>query len=244
MPEVHIIGTIHSGVDFDVPAAYCRWRLEAGAAHHQQSSGGSSSATTSSSSNSSSVSDPSKALSGDGSTAAPASAIDADGAGSGSSGWVLLGGASSGHTQTTNTITDGLDTMEWSHPIDAYYACTSVVGWPLLYVSVWERDSVGRNEIAGYGCVRVPSVPGTHLLEVMTWRPQGTVLQEVAAWFRGGYPQLTDSSLVTAPERGRHFLGTTTAGSVVVEVSVTQKGFEELGVYTSSSSSSSSVSSC
>lgn len=30
MPEVHLTGTIRSGSDFGVPAAYVRWRVDAG----------------------------------------------------------------------------------------------------------------------------------------------------------------------------------------------------------------------
>lgn len=80
----------------------------------------------------------------------------------------------------------------------------------------------------GYGTAFVPAAPGNHTLEIVTWRPQGTLLQEIAAWFRGGAPQLTDSTVVTHPD-ARFLLKTASSGSVLVELDVLCKGFEEHG---------------
>jgi B9 domain-containing protein 2 len=81
----------------------------------------------------------------------------------------------------------------------------------------------------GYGVVRIPLSPGVHTLEVPTWRPLGNAGQEAAAWFLGGYPHLTDPSLLTEPQE-RHRIGTVSSALVEVECQVLVKGFEQHGV--------------
>jgi hypothetical protein len=40
--------------------------------------------------------------------------------------------------------------------------CTSIEGWPRLEFVVRGQDKHGRNQVAGYGSVLVPTTPGTH----------------------------------------------------------------------------------
>lgn len=84
-------------------------------------------------------------------------------------------------------------------------------------------DAHGRSDLAGYALLcaarpasahtrlasdappsnaggrarrHVPTCPGCHSLECQLWRPRGSLMERVAAWFVGGYPQLKDKSLV------------------------------------------------
>lgn len=37
--------------------------------------------------------------------------------------------------------------MEFAHPVDAHYSCSSLLGWPQLLVTVWQTDDLDRHEI-------------------------------------------------------------------------------------------------
>lgn len=162
-------------------------------------------------------------------------------------GWSAAEGAAAGQTQTaavdrslggggpivslTGEAIDaswGSAAAVWEHPIDVLLSTTALAGWPQLQVTVWQQDELLRNEIVGYGAVRVPCAPGAHHLEVATWRPEGTWLQELRASFLGGgLPQLTDARCVARPsEVPRQGLCTSTAATVDVELEVLARGFE------------------
>jgi B9 domain-containing protein 2 len=165
--------------------------------------------------------------------------------------WSLLEGSSAGQTQAAlvdRSLATGLlgsfpgEAFEpsagsaavlWEHPLDARLSCSALAGWPQLLVTVWSQDELQRSEIIGYGCARVPVAPGEHVLEIATWRPEGSWLQELrAAFLGGGVPQLTDISLVYDPSQlgGRHGLCTTTSAAVEVQLQVLVRGFAERGV--------------
>lgn len=107
------------------------------------------------------------------------------------------------------------DELVWAHPLDVWYSVSTLEDWPQLLVSVWQQDDLDRHEIAGYGVARLPTCPGVHFLDIVTWRPEGTRMQEIAAWFRGGLPQLTDTSVVTGADQ-RYLLRTVSTGTVQV----------------------------
>jgi len=48
-------------------------------------------------------------------------------------------------------------------------------GWPKIHVQVYHYDQFGRSEIYGYGFCHVPMSPGTHEINIVTWRPVGKV---------------------------------------------------------------------
>jgi B9 domain-containing protein 2 len=161
--------------------------------------------------------------------------------------WTVLEGLGSGQTQ--NALVDrtlggaGLifsptgeavdaswrsASVVWEHPLDLFLSTTSLTGWPQLQVAVWQQDELQRNEIVGYGSALVPVAPGQHRLEIATWRPEGTALQELrASYLGGGLPQLMDTRCVTNPaEASRTGLATTTTATVEVEIQVLARGFE------------------
>ncbi len=161
--------------------------------------------------------------------------------------WTVLEGAAAGQTQMglvdrslggggvlaslTGEAVDaswGSAAAVWEHPIDALLSTTALSGWPQLQVTVWQQDELLRNEIVGYGCALVPTAPGQHRLEIATWRPEGSWLQELRASFLGGgLPQLMDARVIASPaEAPRAGLCTTTAATVDVELQVLARGFD------------------
>ena len=159
-------------------------------------------------------------------------------------GWILLDGIPQGQTQlaiidnhyinnsTSNESSIGI----WDHPIDIHYSTSTLTGWPQIIFTLWKQDSYQRNEIAGYGCLRIPTCPGIHTLEIPLWRPEGTWYQEWANLFlNGGIPYLTDTTCITNPQgttkhNSRHRLATVSAGMIMIELQVLCKGFMEHGV--------------
>ena len=92
--------------------------------------------------------------------------------------FTVLDGESAGqtHTAAADPISD---IVTWSHPLELHYVCTSLSGWPRVAVAVWQVDSYGRNEIAGYGVAFVPPAPGLHVIDLACWRPEGSTMQEL-----------------------------------------------------------------
>lgn len=57
---------------------------------------------------------------------------------------------------------------------------------PYLLLQVNSVDDWGRHRIEGYGFIRFPLEPGYHKLEVETWRPRGSLHDEIHSFFLGG----------------------------------------------------------
>lgn len=168
------------------------------------------------------------------------------------SAWRLLGGAAAGATQAAAIDTsrgsggsllasfslDGASptaksaAVSWEHPIDAHFSAGDVSGWPQLSVTVWAADENGRADVVGYGSARVPTAPGSHALEIATWRPEGTARQEMRAAFTGtGFAQLSDDTTVTDPVKApRYPFSAATSAAVLIELDVLVRGFSEQGV--------------
>lgn len=148
--------------------------------------------------------------------------------------WTLLRGATEGQSHQVNAdpctgSTPGR--LVFAATMDAALACNSLVGWPQLLLSVWTVDAHGRHALAGYGVARLPAGGGAHALEVACWRPRGSFVQEAAAAFLGAPPVLADPA-DALNARNRHRLATASTGTVLVEINMLLRGFEELGVET------------
>ena len=87
------------------------------------------------------------------------------------SGWKKIEGPKSGQTQVDTPIEE--EVAQWCHPIDCHLVSKGLQGWPKLILEVRRQDQYGRSDLAGYGTCHVPPTPGTHILEVPTWRPAG-----------------------------------------------------------------------
>eukprot|EP00033_Pygsuia_biforma_P003005 GCRY01003306.1.p1 GENE.GCRY01003306.1~~GCRY01003306.1.p1 ORF type:complete len:177 (+),score=20.33 GCRY01003306.1:270-800(+) len=118
----------------------------------------------------------------------------------------------------------------WSHPLDIHYYTKSIQDWPKLYFHVYSQDSFGRNDLAGYGFVHIPTAPGQYELDCVTWRPQGTMLEEMSAFFLGGTPRLRNEDLVLSSQQRFPKLKTIAAGTVHVKLNVIMMNFKKFGV--------------
>eukprot|EP01135_Chromosphaera_perkinsii_P002039 Nk52_evm86s215 gene=Nk52_evmTU86s215 len=141
--------------------------------------------------------------------------------------WRLLEGLDEGRTQVDNADCGMISS--WTHPIDIHYAVKGIQGWPKLHFEVWHQDSHGRNELAGYGFVNVPTSPGTYDLDVATWKPAGSIGEQITSYFVGGGPRLQNKELIYS-NNDRYRLRTVAAGKVHVQLGVIVRNFEKHGV--------------
>ena len=109
--------------------------------------------------------------------------------------WAPLGDTLLGGQSQVDYAADG-GMAVWCHPIDVHFAQGSVQGWPRLLFQVLQLDAFGRNEVIAYGFVNVPASVGCYELECTTWRPIGSLQEEISAFFIGGQPQLTTDNVI------------------------------------------------
>lgn len=143
--------------------------------------------------------------------------------------WKSIQGETEGQTHLVLPEDDG-EFCVWSHPLETHYSTSGIEGWPQLTVQVWTQDEHKRNEIAGYGCCRIPTAPGMHELDLVTWAPEGGLVDRIAGALLGGKPQLKHPEVVTDAGVDRCALRTVTSGTVHLEFQVLTKGFAEHGV--------------
>ncbi len=91
----------------------------------------------------------------------------------------LLQGSVSGQTQCDMPPEGEMALL--AHPLDVHYALKGIDGWPRLRLEVYGVDEYGRVELAGYGCALVPTSPGTHELRCATWRPTGSLREQLSS---------------------------------------------------------------
>ena len=92
-----------------------------------------------------------------------------------------------------------------------------MIGWPKIHFEVWHQDSFGRNELYGYGYCHIPTSPGIHIVECPTWRPIGTIWEQISQTFLGGGPQLKNPDLIYSGS-DRYHLRTQAMGKVHLEI--------------------------
>lgn len=141
--------------------------------------------------------------------------------------WDRLEGADSGQTHVDHP--EEGEMAVWAHPLDLHYSCKGLSGWPKIYCQVWHQDIHGRSDICGYGFCHIPTSPGTHHVECVTWVPEGTLWERISAFFIGGYPRLKLEEVVYTP--GDRFRLQTKAGGVIhFELGVILKDFQKYNI--------------
>ena len=139
----------------------------------------------------------------------------------------VVQGLSTGQTHCDHP--DDAEAAVWSHPLDVHYTLKGIDGWPRISLEVWGVDRFGRNELAGYGVCMVPTTPGLHRVECATWRPSGTLREQLSTFFLGGVPVLKHKELIASPV-DRFRLQTEPSGVVHIQLGVVVKDFKKYGV--------------
>jgi B9 domain-containing protein 2 len=116
------------------------------------------------------------------------------------------------------------ETAAWHQPIDLTFAFSSVSGWPMLLLTVMETDAHDRQDLGGYGVLRLPMTPGEHVRQVHISRPYGTLGQHVTAYFVGGRPRYDHPVQALCTSDSRYGHRTVSMGVVEVRISVALQG--------------------
>lgn len=67
------------------------------------------------------------------------------------------------------------DAAEIQQQFDVCFETSSIEGWPLLVVEVWDRTQAeGERRFCGCGAITLPTSPGKHVIDCVTWRPVDT----------------------------------------------------------------------
>lgn len=143
--------------------------------------------------------------------------------------WELVRGTDSGRTFQDASVEslDGEQHSVWAHPIDIYFAASpqDLRGqWPKLLVQVVVCDSFGIEQLAGYGVSAIPLVPGTHQLEIPTWRPCGNASSVLTTAIMGTPLELMSDDTVLDGDRRRdltrYHIANESSGTVYASMSV------------------------
>ena len=92
-----------------------------------------------------------------------------------------------------------------------------------------QNEFLLRNELVGYGFSHLPSSPGLHNIEVVTWKPAGNLTDTISQHFLGGSHQLKNTELVFS-SKDRYRLTTVATGSVSARLNIVLRNFHRFGI--------------
>jgi B9 domain-containing protein 2 len=75
----------------------------------------------------------------------------------------------------------------------------------------------------------VPATPGYHELECVTWRPMGSIKDQITSYFVGGSLQLKNPELAIANSE-LYRLKTISMGKVHLKLNIILRNFDKYGV--------------
>lgn len=96
---------------------------------------------------------------------------------------------------------------------------------------VWRLDSSGRGELESYGYCSLPVSVGSYNLKCNTWRPLGTLSQELSSRFVGGVPILYDwSTLFKNANNERTYITSAGSGTIYLKINVIAQNINRYNV--------------
>ncbi|XP_070854914.1 B9 domain-containing protein 2 isoform X2 [Drosophila suzukii] len=90
--------------------------------------------------------------------------------------------------------------------LDIHLSAGSVQGWPRLLVEVYAIDVLKQSWPVGYGFLHIPSTPGTHRMDISTWKvaPNG-LWQSLRELFGGGGAALSKNDIIYSGVERQNF---------------------------------------
>ncbi|XP_064406936.1 B9 domain-containing protein 1-like isoform X2 [Halichondria panicea] len=115
--------------------------------------------------------------------------------------WAVVSGLCEGITQSTRRSSGPNKHFVWNFPIDVTFKSTNPFGWPQIVVSVYGVNSLGRDEVRGYGCIHLPITPGQHKLKLPMFVPASeSHVSKFIAWIFGRSPEFIDPKFISQGE--------------------------------------------
>jgi B9 domain-containing protein 2 len=143
--------------------------------------------------------------------------------------WKAVEGLTEGLTQLDNPQS-GL-TSFLCHPLDVHFLTSGLQGWPKFHFEVWQQDTYGRSSPAGYGLLHLPVTPGRHQIQCLTWRPVGSLTDEVVSLFTSGGLRLEDTDILSQSS-DRFRLQTESSGKICLDLYIITRNFDRFGIET------------
>ncbi|CCW63448.1 unnamed protein product [Phytomonas sp. EM1] len=150
--------------------------------------------------------------------------------------WHAVEGRTSG---CTHIMSPGSAGITWSFPIDVHYVFTSVQGWPKISIQVWEMDSYGRRDLAGYGVAYIPTPNSSkeEEVEIATWKPVAwhpnffvRLYNSIRIALMGGNPVLRDNYLIHTNDQ-RTQLHTRSSGIIRLQLNIISRGMKQASLH-------------
>jgi B9 domain-containing protein 1 len=114
----------------------------------------------------------------------------------------------------------GLNPAIFNEPVQVTFTSPSPFGWPQIVVAVYGPNLFGNDKVVGYGATHIPTIMGSHHIDIPLFTPEPeTLLQRVTTFFTGLYPELVDGDMV-AKGTERECLHTRSQGTVRVTLDV------------------------
>ena len=89
--------------------------------------------------------------------------------------------------------------LEWELYWEGPPESVEMPPFPRLLLQVSTYDSWDRSRVEGYGHITLPATSGVYTLAVPTWKPQGTIRDQLRSFFVGGSPELADLTEAAVP---------------------------------------------
>ena len=137
----------------------------------------------------------------------------------------VLNGFTSGETfQSISYEEDNINVVNFDQPLSLNLSCTSINGWPKIFVEVWSSDSEGKNCLIGYGTGFIPVKSGFSKMTINCWRPINGNSTSLEERFLNNNNEFNDKSAVysTMEKFGVNSLST---GQINIELELIFKDF-------------------
>lgn len=145
--------------------------------------------------------------------------------------WRLISGPSEGLTQLD--YPEAGDIAYFCHPIDLHFLTSGLQGWPRFELEVWEQDSYRRTFLSAYGFIHVPSTPGRHQIECLTWKLVSSGPEEVLPSFSRRSALRLENTQILSDSLERYRLQTESSGKVFFEIFVIFRNLDRFGIESS-----------
>lgn len=142
--------------------------------------------------------------------------------------WKFVEGEFEGQTSTDSNELDNKSVF--AHPIDLHLATRGIQGWPKLSVEVFSVNALKQFYPVGVGFAFLPTSPGTHKIEIATWRVAPLTAFDVVKekFFTGGFTIIKKDLIHSGIERYK--ISTLSSGTVTVELSLVFKNFNKYNI--------------
>eukprot|EP00241_Pyramimonas_parkeae_P016070 CAMPEP_0114283034 /NCGR_PEP_ID=MMETSP0059-20121206/3881_1 /TAXON_ID=36894 /ORGANISM="Pyramimonas parkeae, Strain CCMP726" /LENGTH=490 /DNA_ID=CAMNT_0001403725 /DNA_START=42 /DNA_END=1518 /DNA_ORIENTATION=+ len=135
-------------------------------------------------------------------------------------GWKVIRGEDRGTTHMASPMDDS-DFSAFSHPVHLSVQSQNIQHWPKLFVRVHEHhDYVGSDTFLAYGICSLPTTPGTHRVQCVTWRANDRVARlqdELSGYFTSRSAELMSDEYVSL-RKEEHAASVVTVGMGTVHL--------------------------